>query len=400
MKKRILFVEDDPVLLEMYLMMVESGGKQWEVFTAESGREALEKLKTTPVNVVVSDMHMRGMTGIELLMQVRDQYPRASRIILSGVKDQQEIARSLGCTHQFLAKPFNVNELLATLARVGNLDVYLNDPKLQALVGQVRSLPSFPSLYMDIMQELASENSSLESIAGIMARDPGMTAKILQIVNSAAIGLTQKINTAFEAVQFLGLGTVRSLVLSAHIFSCFEDNRLKGFSIPKLWSHSVRVASVARRILQLEQATAAEAEEAYTAGMLHDSGKLMLAASLPEQFQQALNLSAERQIPLHQAELEIYGATHAGAAGYLLGLWGLPAPVVEAVAFHHFPAQSGSSLFGPLGAVHVADVLEKELNAEKTSAPDAAYLASAGKAGRLDAWREEAGRLLNANGPE
>lgn len=400
MKKRILFVEDEPLLLELYVMMLQGQRDLWDIVTASNGRAALQLMERAAFDVVVSDLNMPEMDGIELLMAVRSRHPQTSRIILSGLQDQQQVARCLGATHQFLAKPFELKTLMDTLARVGGLDSYLNDKKVQALVGRLGSLPSFPSLYIEIIRELDSGTSSIDSIASIVAKDPGMTAKILQIVNSAAVGLARKVSSPFEAIQFLGVGTVRSLVLSAHIFSCFDRHRLPGFSIEQLWTHSFRTGTLARKILLLEQKDPAEAEEAYTAGMLHDAGKLMLAHSVPEQFNKVLALAAERQIPLHEAELEVLGASHAGAVAYLLGLWGLPAPIVEAVAFHHTPGRSDLRTCGPLTAVHVANILERELAQTPLpgtpSAIDMNYLAAIGIADRLELWRAEAPKFLSS----
>jgi HD-like signal output (HDOD) protein/ActR/RegA family two-component response regulator len=400
MKKRILFVEDNAILLQMYAMMLDGEREHWEVATAADAQQALKLMELSPFDVVVSDMRMPGMDGIELIGEVRKRYPRSSRIILSGLSDQEEVARCLGETHQFLAKPFNVKALKATLARLGGLDAYLKDDKLRVLIGQLGALPSFPSLYLEIMKELNAAEPSIESIANIIAKDPSMTAKMLQIVNSAAVGLARKVGSPFEAVEFLGSTTVRSLVLSAHIFSCFEQTNLKGFSINQLWEHAMRSGALARTIMRLEHAEAADAEDAYVAGMLHDIGKLMLANSLPDQFQQALALAAHRGIPSHEAEFEVFGATHAGVAAYLLGLWGLPASIVEAVAFHHTPGKSDMRAFGPLTAVHAANVLDYESSKiDPCGRPvelDMDYLAAAGVQNRLEAWRAEAAKLASS----
>lgn len=399
MKKRILFVEDNPILLQAYAMML-GGGEDWEVATAADGQKALVMMQTGSFDVVVSDMNMPGMSGSDLIKEVRTKYPGTSRIIVSGISDQEEVANCLGTTHQFLAKPFNAKVLKATLARLGGLDAYLSDEKLKALVANVGSLPSFPSLYLEVMEELDAEDPSVESIAAIISKDPGMTAKILQIVNSVAFGLTRQVVEPFEAVQQIGLGSVRSLVLSAHIFSCFEPKQIEGFSIEGLWSHSMRAGRVARLIMQLQDAEPADVEEAAIAGMLHDIGRLMLANSLPDQFARAAKLAVEKQVTLHQAEMEVFGATHAGAAAYLLGLWGLPAPIVEAVAFHHTPSISDTREFGPLTAVHAADVLEHELSeSHPPGSPeliDAEYLKAVGVLQNVETWRTEAKEMLQA----
>jgi HD-like signal output (HDOD) protein len=200
-------------------------------------------------------------------------------------------------------------------------------------------------------------------------------------------------------VEYLGLGTVRSLVLSAHIFACFQHTRLKELSVTRLWDHAMKTALIARRIAILEWGGPIDADETFTAGMLHDVGKLMLADNLPEEYQRALTLSVERQIPLCDAEREVLGSTHAGAAAYLLGLWGLPVPIVDAVAFHHSPMDSDVRAFGPLTAVHAANVLEQELigaippGCRAKFSED--YLAAVRVQNRLDQWRAEAKMLLN-----
>jgi HD-like signal output (HDOD) protein/ActR/RegA family two-component response regulator len=391
MKKRILFVEDNPLLRQMYLIMMEGEEDAWDAVAANDAREALRLMEQSSFEVIVSDMRMPGMDGIELMGVVRQMYPRSSRIILSGLSDQAEIARSLDSTHQFLAKPFDVKALKATLSRLGGLDAYLKDEKLQALVGQMRVLPSFPSVYHEIMKELGGEDPSIERLAQIIAEDPSMTAKLLQIANSAAGGRATKASNPFDAVQFVGLSAVRSLALSAHIFRSFEQIKLNAFSITSLWDHTVRSGVIARTIMQLERADPAEAEEAHIAGMLHDVGKLMLADSMPDRFQHALSLANQRALSTEQAEVEVFGASHAGVAAYLLSLWGLPVSMVEAVAFHHTPSSSELIAFGPLTAVHVADVLEHEISADELlclpPAFDQAYLAAVGVEDRIDAWR-------------
>jgi HD-like signal output (HDOD) protein/ActR/RegA family two-component response regulator len=391
MTKSILFVEDNSILRQMYLMMME-GEELWEAVGAADAREALRLLEQKPFEVIVSDMRMPGMDGMELMGVVRQLYPRASRIILSGLSDQAEIARSLDSTHQFLAKPFDVKTLKATLSRLGGLDAYLKDERLRALVGQMRVLPSFPSVYHEIMKELGGEDPSIERLAQIIADDPSMTAKLLQIANSAAGGRATNAASPFEAVQFVGLSAVRSLALSAHIFRSFEHLKLSDFSITQLWDHTVRSGMIAAAIMRAERAETSEVDEAHIAGMLHDLGKLMLADSMPEKYRDSLALAQKERLSSEQAELAVFGAHHGGVAAYLLSLWGLPVPMVEAVAFHHHPSSSGHPVFGPLTAVHVADVLEHELaeDALPGIAPvlDVAYLDSIGLRNHLDSWRE------------
>ncbi len=387
--KRILFVEDNALMRDMYKALLAAEGNRWEVTTAESGSEALQLMQQRPFDVVVSDMRMDGMSGTELLNTVLKLYPQTSRMIISGVADQAEAAEALGSTHQFLVKPVDLNTLRAVLGRLAGLDDFLSDEKLKALIGRLRVLPSFPLLYLEIMKAIEAPDTPLQVIDSLLIKDPGLTAKILQIVNSAGMGLQAKISDPLEAVQQLGLNTVRSLALSAHVFASFTPSQRINFPMNALWSHLMRCGNTARAIMRAEDADLAHVEAAYTAGILHDIGKLMLADSLPQEFQEVLTQAATRDEPFYQIEMKVFGATHAGLAAYLLGLWGLPAMIVEAVAFHHTPDKSSHQRFSPLTAVHVANALEHEMDGDIPYLNED-YLANLGLSDRVDAWREEA----------
>jgi HD-like signal output (HDOD) protein len=190
----------------------------------------------------------------------------------------------------------------------------------------------------------------MQSIGEIIAQDFGLLPKLLQLVNSAFFGISHDVTSAIEAVQLLGVETVKSLALSIHVFSCFDNRRCPDISIDSLWQHSVATAALAKKVVELEQGDQQMAEAAFTSSLLHDVGKLLLATSLPAAFREAITLADVRQIPFWQAEREVFGATHADVGAYLFGLWGLPVAIVESVAWHHCPAQSQPLVFGPLGA--------------------------------------------------
>jgi HD-like signal output (HDOD) protein len=386
--KRILFVDDNATMRDMYEILLTSEHERWDVATASSGEEALEMIERHPFDVVASDMRMDGMSGAELLRQVEGRYPGTSRIIISGAADQAVAAEALGSTHQFILKPIDINTLRTTLACLNGLDAFLKEPRLKALAAQMRTLPSFPMLYLEIMKAIETPDAPLQTINELIVKDPGLTAKILQIVNSAAMGLQEKINDPLEAVQQLGLMTVRSLALSAHVFTCFSASLRINFPVNALWNHLMKCGEMARVIMRAEDADHAYVEAAYTAGLLHDVGKLMMADSMPSQFQRVVMDAMVRNVPSYEAEMEVFGATHAGLAAYLLGLWGLPAPIVEVVAFYHTPERSTLQKFSPLTAVHVANAFEHEKEGEDGRL-NMDYLERIGVADRLDAWRGE-----------
>jgi HD-like signal output (HDOD) protein len=384
--KRILFVDDSALMRDLYVTMLSDESKRWEVVTAENGKEALALMAQRPFDIVASDMRMDGMSGIELLKAVERDYPQTSRIIISGLTDQADAADALGSTHQFLVKPVEYKTLISVIERITGLDSFLKDEKLKTLAGRLRVLPSFPVLYLEIMKAIEEPNTPMAEIQFLITKDPGLTAKILQVANSAAMGAGERISDPSLAVQQLGLNMVRSLALSAHVFASFTAAQRINFPVNALWEHLMKCADTARAIMQAEGAGPVQVEAAHTASMLHDIGKLMLADSLPTEFQQVLSLAATREAPFYEIELEVFGATHAGLAAYLLGLWGLPAPIVEAVAFHHTPERSSLREFGPLTAVHAANALEHEVDGDH-SLLNKDYLASLGVLDRLDAWR-------------
>jgi HD-like signal output (HDOD) protein len=313
------------------------------------------------------------------------------RLILSGYADKDLILKCVGSTHQYLAKPCDAESLKATIARASNLKSSLRSEHLKSLVCQMNHLPSIPTLYMQVIEKASRVDTVLEEIGGIIAQDVSMTAQILKLANSAFFGLRRQLSSVQEAVAYLGLDTIKSLVLSIHAFSQFDQAETGALKIESLWRHSMNVASSAKRISKLEVQGAKAAEEAFTAGMLHDIGKLVLVVNMPKDYAEAVRLNrGGLELPL--AEHQVFGANHADVGGYLIGLWGLPVPVVEAVALHHSPSSAAQPAFSPLTSVHAANVLEWEQPNACHGLPapqlDVTYLGLLGASSRVGDWRK------------
>lgn len=392
MKKKIVFVDDEPMVLNGLQRMLRSMREEWEMVFLESGDRALAHMAEHPVDVVVSDMRMPGMNGAQLLDEVMRRHPKTVRLILSGHADRDLILKCVGSTHQYLAKPCNADALKATVLRASSLDGTLQNEALKKLVGQMSRLPSIPALYSEIVEKAGQPDATLEEVARIIARDPGMTAQILKLVNSAFFGLRRELSSTEEAVAYIGLDTIKSLVLSLHAFSQFEDINVSGCTMAALWTHSLNVAAWAKHIARTEDSDRRTVDQAFTSGMLHDVGKLILAANVPTLFGKAVDLAMQTQIELFVAEKQVFAADHADVGGYLLGLWGLPVPVVEAIALHHTPERTATPAFGPLAIVHVANVLAAAAKSEAAlgAAPklNVDYLNALGIADRVRVWRE------------
>lgn len=347
-------------MLELFQLMFKPLENDWDLGYATSALEGLAMMDQNPFEVVITDMNMPGMNGAQFLNEVMEKHPRTARFILSGYAEQETVAKCVGAAHQYLMKPCDMNTMRTTLARVCALDVFLENDKLKALVARMSVLPSIPSVYFNILKELQSPYASMERIGELVSLDPAMKAKLLQVVNSAFFGISRQISNPLEAIQLLGVNTVRSLALSIHAFTCFDPIAPKRISYENVWNHCIAVGAFAKKITQRQEMDAAMVDEAFISGLLHDIGKLMLLANMPEQYESAIEQARLKGVPLVDVEREIFGATHASVGAYLLGLWGLPVPIVEAVALHHAPADAVEEAFTPLTAVHIADVIEHE----------------------------------------
>jgi putative nucleotidyltransferase with HDIG domain len=249
------------------------------------------------------------------------------------------------------------------------LETWLHNESVVKLVSQMASVPSLPSLYQDIMRELQVADTPIEQVGLIIGRDVGMTAKMLQLVNSAFFGSRRRISCASDAVFLLGIETIKSLVLAMQVFSNYPQKQLANFSIEEFTRHSLATGLLAAEIAKTETGDTKLRDEAWTAGLLHDIGKLILEANHPELCRQVLALAQEKSIPRWQSERELIGASHGEVGAYLLGLWGLPMEIAEAVALHNCPIETTPRGFSPMRAVYRANLLEHE-NQRKNAPPE------------------------------
>ena len=374
--------------------MLRSQRGEWEMEFAENGPDALAFMEQSQTDVLVTDMRMPGMDGVELLTETMKRFPATVRIVLSGQADQSSVLRVVNPAHIYLSKPCDADKLKEAIYRACSLRDRLSEQSLIRLVSQVTTLPSLPHVYTKLVEELNSEEASVQRVAELIIQDIGMTAKLMQMVNSSFFGTTRRIESPEHAAAMLGLNTLKPLVLSAGIFSQFSDDRLPGYSLDMLVDHCLAVSHLAHKIALDYSDDKDQAEAALLAGMIHDVGQLILVSNLPEKFQKVLQRANEQEVPLYEAELERMGAHHADIGAYLIGLWGMADPLVEAVAYHHEPRKCTAEKFTPLTAVHVANSLvnkkHKSCGIMLASDFDTEYLERIGVIEHLPKWQEMA----------
>jgi HD-like signal output (HDOD) protein/precorrin-6B methylase 2 len=387
--KRVLFVDADQKVLDSLKKRLDSLRTEWLMAFSTSGPEALEQLAATPFDVVVTRADVAVAGGSDLLTEVLQRFPDVVRIVLTDTVEL-DVVRS-ATAHQYLVQSSNGPTLKSTLDRALQIRGMLAHPGLRALVSRIISLPSLPAVHTQLIASLDNPELSSRELGDIIAQDVAMTAKILQISNSAFFGLYRYVASPAEAAVYLGVDTIRALALSTGAFTALQTSGLAQSLISQLQHHSTTTGVVAAAIGKAENLPKKVCDSAMVGGLLHDVGKLVLAANCPEEYEVVLNTVKKDGVACYEVERQMFGATHADIGAYLLYLWALPDLVCKAVAFHHGPADYSTTTFTAAAAIHAADALEHELTGVSDFsgrvAIDMNYCTLLGLAGRVPEWR-------------
>lgn len=351
---RVLFVHDESAALEQFEKDFKRLSKQWEMTFARGGSAALLHLSNDHFDVIVTDMRMFGLDGASLLRHVRMAHPHMIRLAIVGETGANALLDALPEAHQVLSDPCDAHDLELRIKRAKALQECLDNPLIRDRVSGLSGLPALPRLHIDLTLLLESPHASAKSVGELIERDMTVLARLLQFVNSAFLGLARTLETAEEAVAYLGFSAVRSLALMTGLYD--NSHRIQvapEFSYERLQSHAMRVAQLAMQLTDDRE----EARTAFSAALLHDIGCLVLAAALPNHYSHICEHAAQEGISFRAAELAVGDFTHAELGAYFLGLWGLPYGIVEAVAHHHDPLRAEETQLGAVGAVHIANAL-------------------------------------------
>lgn len=368
---------------------------EWDVAIVSGIDSSVEALGLRRYDAIVADAAVAGFEDPVLLRMVREIQPAAARIAVVGDRGDEAGLRLSNVAHQCLALPLTPDQVATTVNRTRRLVDALQNPAVRSRVSQLTTLASSPRVFTELTLAMADPDVALSRIIDIVSQDAAVAAKVLQLANSAFFARSTPTGRIDDAVVFLGFKTLRALVLTVEAFRLFDNRDAVELGVLEgLQTHGLQVARSAAAIL----AGHPEGGEAFTAGLMHDVGKLVLSDQDPAAWAGALDEAGRSRRPVFAVEQEQFGTTHAEVGAALLDLWGLPLPVVEAVAYHHHPEQAGHS-FGLVGAVHVANGLVHELSSaqERTALAEilnAAYLEAAGLVDRLPRWEDLVARQL------
>lgn len=366
---KVLFVDDEPRVLEALQRMLFDAAGSWEVETASSGHDALNLLSSSRFDVIVTDMRMPGMDGAQLLQQVHERWPSMTRIVLSGQTDQEHAMKTLGTAHQFLSKPCDPRTLTQVVENAFHLQALTPNERIRGLAASVHRLPSVAKVHERILKLLDAPEGNLRDAADLVAQDPSLAAKVMRIVNSAFFARGSVVQDVRTATSRLGMDLLRALVLSERASGGKTSPRIE-----RVQARAFDAASLACKFLP-----ESERRAAFTAGLLCDVGTLVLEQGAPDEISAVYEYAKEAGIAPHVAEKEMLGSSHADVGGYVLGLWGVPPVIVEAVLGHHVLGRDPSLLSAAVNVAH-------HIVADETPSDEA--IDRAGVFGRIDELKE------------
>lgn len=343
----IVVVDADAGLGDGLKRSINEFGLQWSVETM-AGPDA--DATSDGVDVLVSGL-LPDPGWRHGLAALRARHPEAMRVLLLEPGQEVGAMELLEGAHRVLHKPLEPDELIDAVEGIGELRELLDSPLLKEYVGRVDSVPAAPRMYFRLARLMRDEDVGLGRIAEELSQDPALVARVLKLCNSAYFSAGREITDTRSAVTRLGLRTVQHLVLATEAFG-----RAAGLSPEEreaMQDRSLRTSRLAGRLL-----AGPSAELAATAGLLAEVGRL-----------------------LPPPEEGAAGPGYSEAGAYLLGLWGLPMPIVEAVAFHRQPRRRRAAGFWVTGALHVAAALVAGEPVDET------YLQSVGMREQLPKWR-------------
>ena len=350
---RILFVHDDPRLCERVKRLLAAREPEWEVLTSTREDEAWMLVRELEPNAIVVAARPPELDGVRLLTRVRDLRTETVRIIIGVDADAEHGLRTLRLAHRALPDPFEVPALHEMVKRMLLLSEVVAQPAVRAVLAQMGSLPAVPSVYTRLSRRLDDPNVSVYELSEMVSADTTLAVQVLRVANSAYFGRHQRVTQLEFAAARLGTRLLRSLVLMAEVYGRFPVSPFIAERLESLQEHASLVARVASNL----EPNAPWREEAFTAGLLHDSGKLLLASHLPDVHTSIVRDAERTGTPEFEVEVQRLGIHHGTLGACMLGMWGLPSVVLDAARAHHSSIVRLPEALNPVIAVTIADHL-------------------------------------------
>lgn len=398
-KKNILFVDDNENVISGIQRQLRPYRNCWQLFFARTGEQALELMAEQSIDLIISEIMLPEMRGDELLAKIMEQHPATVRMIFSGYTSEESLQKALEYAHQYLTKPCTPENLHEAILQIFTIQTCINNPLIISELGDINQLPSLPKIYRELNAAIADENSTPRSIADIFSKDPGLSAKLLQLINSPYFGMNRIVSSLSEAINLIGIKRLNSLLLSAHLRAQFPASDAEtALYMEYIWQDAAKVSELARLIALSENQQEDRPDQAYLGGLLHNIGLLIFLSRRGNKLKTFLEQVKHTDIPIRQLETNIFGFTAPEAAAYLLSLWKIPPRIIEAILLQNSPNQTDYDGMNALTAVHAAACLIKHVSADFERLfniqLDQAYLERLGKTDRIADWQRLANKVM------
>ncbi|MBX7144710.1 MAG: HDOD domain-containing protein [Oligoflexia bacterium] len=301
------------------------------------------------------------MRGAELLRKVSQDQPLCVRIIAANGLDEADALEGIGVAHRVLVKDTEGAKIPDLIERAMMLRERLRSARLRKLLTKMTRLPNPPETFLAMQRLLEREEFHLQSLLGHLRKDVMLSAAVLKVANSSFFGARHPVESLDRAVNLLGVNTVKNVALSAELFAGVDKVRAKHFKLQQLFEHSTRVATAAASLARERKASKKICDLAYTAGLLHDVGKLIFVQVLPYEYRMVTERVGREFPSLYESEISAFGVSHQEVGAYVLSLWNIPEAVVEAVAYHHQPSFAPSREESVLTYVVAANLMDRGL---------------------------------------
>jgi len=351
----VLFVDDEQRVLDGLRRQFRAKRSVWGMRFALSGKEAVGMLTERSADVVVTDMRMPGMSGSELLSQIRERWPQTVRFVLSGQTDQAELLEDIGCIHQFLQKPCDPDKLEQSITRTTLLASSIESSELRKVVSGIQSLPIVSQTYVRLVDALNDNLSDADTITRIVEEDVGLSVKILQLVNSAFFGMPRKTVSVKDAIVLIGMKSLLQLVMSAKIFDTLGQDVMAHNFVTKIWASSSDIGASIKHMAKQSEIAKIDHETVCLTGVLSHIGRAILARTMPNEFKDVIRSATENETLLSDEEINAFGISQECIGAFALGIWGFSDSIVEAVAHQETPSLSEvTDVTHPLVWLHLA----------------------------------------------
>jgi HD-like signal output (HDOD) protein len=383
-------VDDQVPVMETAVLIMRSIDPQWEVTGFKDPVTALAAVRAKAPDLVLSDQLMPEMLGSQLLEHVREISPTTIRIIMSGFVALNKRALPTSA-HQYIAKPFDTIRLRETIRRSFAAQERVADKSLQAIATSLRSIPSLPQAHHALVRELEDNRNGMAKIARLVAEDAGLSVKVLQLANSPLFGQGYLIEKPFDAVMCLGTDMISAVVLSQSLFRHYEMLSLEEIDLRRVWNHCWQTACFAQHLAREMRLSRIAGEEAFLAGLLHETGRFILADNFPEKFRAACQSACAMKSPLAPRLRETFQTSAAQISAYILELWGMPHGVITAISQLDAPVADSSNAFTLASALYIGDGIAARQTPADAFAPEewnTAYLSAIGCLANISTWEK------------